>query len=335
MSRNLPPLNALRAFEAAGRLLSFSKAALELQVTQAAVSRQIKELEKRLRAPLFVRLTRRIELTQVGQTYLREVQSALDHIELATRQARASPSRRILTISVLPSIASFWLMPRLAGFTTAHPHIETRILTSIQPVNLAAGEADLAIRVGALPGSQYSSSQPRIELQMVTDWRGVHADYLFPDVLVPVCSPGLVADDRPLSHPADVLRYPLIHTATRPRAWPDWLRAQGLTPPASGNLSGYGHFFMSIQAAREKLGIAIAPHILFGGSESNGLHFPFSTPVPSAGSYYLLTLESKSEDSGIALLRSWLLDQAKAQDLRDAYPTPTADRKSRTASLKD
>jgi LysR family transcriptional regulator, glycine cleavage system transcriptional activator len=316
MRRTLPPLNALRAFDAAGRLLSFSKAAQELHVTQGAISRHIRELEKQLGAKLFVRLTRRIELTDVGQTYLQEVQDALHQIERATVGIRARREHRVLTISVLPSVASYWLMPRLAAFTRAHPSIETRILTSIEPVDLVGHEADVAIRVGPLPGKAYGREQPRIDLNMVTDWRGVHADYLFPDILLPVCSAALIGR-QPLKHPEDLQRYPLIHTATRQHAWEDWLVANGVSQPTITNAGFYGHFFMSIQAAREAQGIAIVPHLLFLGSGTDGLVIPFRIATPSAGSYNLLTLESRLEEREIRLFRSWLMEQAERQNATD------------------
>jgi LysR family glycine cleavage system transcriptional activator len=317
LRRTLPPLNALRAFDAAGRLLSFSKAAQELHVTQGAISRHIRELEKQLGTMLFVRLTRRIELTEVGRTYLEEVQSALDRIERATEGIHGRREHCVLTISVLPSIASYWLMPRLAAFTKANPNIETRILTSIHPVDLAAREADLAIRVGPLPGRSYDRRQPRIDLKMVSDWRGVQADYLFADILIPLCSPLLISREHPLQQPADVQAYPLIHTATRQHAWADWLLANGVENASIRNASYYGHFFMSIQAAREGQGIAIAPHILFWGRESEGLIFPFKIPVRSAGSYHLLVLEARREEREISLFRSWLMEQGEQQNAND------------------
>jgi LysR family glycine cleavage system transcriptional activator len=300
-------------------LLSFSKAAEELHVTQGAISRHIRELEKRLGARLFVRLTRRVQLTEVGGTYLEQVRNALDQVERATHEIQTRRAHRVLTISVLPSVASFWLMPRLARFTKIHPTIETRILTSIQPADLAGREADLAIRAGALPGRSYDKHQPRIELRMVQDWQGVHADFLFPDILMPICSPALLKRKHALRHPRDLQRYPLIHTATRQNAWPDWLQAQGVEPPSSRDAIQYGHFFMSIQAAREAQGIAIAPHILFCGREAEGLFFPFRKPVPSAGDYYLLMLESRRDEPEISLFRAWLREQAEEQNHSDPF----------------
>lgn len=315
--RILPPLNSLRAFEAAGRLLSFSSAARELRVTQGAISQQIKGLEQHLGLKLFVRLTRRIELTEAGRGYLQEIQTALDRLEEATRNTRPRGKHRTLTISVLPTLASSWLMPKLAGFTMSHPNIETRIVTSIEPVDLAAGEADVAIRVGPFPGKRYKRWQPKIDLEMVVNWRGIHAEYLFPDLLTPVCSPSLTSEDRPLHGPSDLHGYPLIHTASRRRAWPDWFHAQGLNPPAGGDSIEYGHFFMSVQAAHKGMGVAIAPRILLSGLNPEGLISPFDIFIPSAGEYYLLTLDKRRDDSEIALFCAWLKQHAAQETSAD------------------
>jgi LysR family glycine cleavage system transcriptional activator len=315
--RTLPPLNALRAFDAAGRLLSFARAAEELYVTPGAVSRHIRELEKRLGTQLFVRLTRRIELTEAGRSYLQEIQVSFDRLEQATIIATSARTLRVLTISVLPSIASYWLMPRLAAFTRMHPNIETRIITSIQPFDLA--DADLAIRVGSPPGRRADGRQPRIELKMVADWEGVRADFLFPDALVPLCSPALLRDKLPLKAPADLRHYPLIHTSTRAHAWSDWFRAHGADMPIRRDATQYGHFFMSIQAAREAQGVAIAPHLFFLGAGAEGLVFPFRSPIRSGGDYYLLTPESRSLEPEIQLFRNWLTELASEQRESDPF----------------
>lgn len=256
MSRSLPSLTALRVFEAAGRLQSFSNAAIELNVTQGAVSRQIRALEDELAVKLFARLTRRVQLTDTGRKYLSDVQAALGHIEQATLRVRARDTRTILTISVLPSLGSFWLMPRLAGFAQSYPDIGTRIISSIRPVDLHSREADVALRVGALPGRLYSPVMPRIDLAMTVDWRGVLAEELAPDVLVPVYSSTLVPHGPLPQNPKELCNLPLMHTASRPHAWPDWIRSQGLPALLAPGEIEYGHFFMSMQAAREGRGVA-------------------------------------------------------------------------------
>lgn len=168
--RHLPPLTALRALEAAARHNSFTLAAEELGVTQGAVSRQIRSLEAFLARPLFRRFTRRLELSEDGRSYQAVAAAALDEIESATLRLKGGGSRRrVLTISVLPTISSFWLMPRLAAFAQQVPDVELRIVNSIKPVDLQGGTPDAAIRVGPLPGETFAAGQPRIEMQMVAD----------------------------------------------------------------------------------------------------------------------------------------------------------------------
>lgn len=308
--RRLPPLNALRGFEAAARHLSFTKAAAELLVTQGAVSRQIRDLEVHLGQALFRRLTRRVELTPDGERFHRVVEDVFDELERAAGRFRPAGSQAVLTISVLPTIASLWLMPRLHLFTQARREVDVRIVSSIGPADLGAQEADIAIRVGRLPGRRYDRSQPRIELDMVTSWDGVHAEELFPDVLVPVCAPSLApAGD---ATPADLARMTLIHTSSRRHAWPDWLRAQGVRmgtfdrPPLE-----FGHFFMSLEAARKGQGVAIIPDVILAHYEgANELVTPLRTNLPSAGEYYLLIHESRLDDPKVQVFRSWLLGEA-------------------------
>lgn len=311
MRRALPSMIALSAFEAAGRLASFSAAAQELNVTQGAISRQIRGLEDYLGAKLFVRLTRRVELTEAGEMYLREIQSALEHVDQATTHFKVRQHQHtILNISVLPSVASFWLMSRLVNFSQQYPHIETRVLTSIRPVNLQANEADVAIRVGPLPAKSYDASLPRIDLEMVTSWRGVHAEHLFDDVLTPVLSPELLKPQHPIRTPADLLHYPLIHTASRARAWNDWLALHDLKEPQTPDKIEYGHFFMGMEAARHGQGIALIPNLLLTGFSERELMRPLRSCAPSAGAYYLLVRNDRRNEPQCAAFCDWIKKQA-------------------------
>lgn len=308
--RRLPPLNALRGFDAAARHLSFTKAADELNLTQGAVSRQVKELELHLGQDLFRRLTRRIELTAEGEQFFQSVETMLDELERAAGRFTHRRDRATLTVSALPTIASIWLMPRLHLFNRQHPEIELRVVSSIEPADLLAHEADVAIRVGRLPGRHYERNQPRIELSMLTRWDGVHADELFPDRLVPVCAPGLIAGVNVA--PTDLLRWPLIHTSTRRHAWPDWLKAHGVraTIEVEPTLQ-FGHFFMSLDAARQGRGIALVPSIMLAHEEGmRGLAVPLTSDLDSAGEYYLLIHESRFDDPRVQHFRSWALKEA-------------------------
>jgi LysR family glycine cleavage system transcriptional activator len=304
----IPPLLAIRAFEAAARHLSFTLAAEELAVTQGAISRQIRQLESHLQTKLFVRLTRRVELTEAGREFLAGVQRALAELQAATDRVSGALDHRVINVAVLPTLAANWLMPRLAFFSQEYPHIEVRMLTSIEPVDLQANPVDLAIRVGALPGKSYDENRPRIDLEMVSNWRGVFAQLLFPDVLVPICSAAYLKGAPALKEPKDLQRHRLIHTATRRHAWPDWLRAHGQEFPLPPKPLQFGHFFMSMQAAREGQGIAIVPTVVVDHyPHVNELVRPFPASIPSAGEYYLLVHERRRDEPSVRLFSEWLL----------------------------
>ncbi|WP_424139026.1 transcriptional regulator GcvA [Roseomonas chloroacetimidivorans] len=312
MSRLLPNLNALRAFEAAARHLSFSKAADELCVTQGAISRHIKTLEAELKVLLFRRMTRAVQLTPEGQDYLQAARDAFDRIEQAGARLTSNRTRDVLTVSALPTFAMRWLVPRLPRFTAAHPQTEVHMVTSIAPVSFGRDAIDLAIRVGRPPELGTTTDRPRIDLQMVEDWSSVHADLLMPDVLVPVCSPRLIREGDILSEPADLLRYPLLHMATRQRAWPDWLRSFGLTSPPTRDASAYGHFFAVVQAALDGEGIALVPRALAEREIANGeLIVPTDHSVESEGSYYVLCRRQQRETRPIQQFRLWLLAEGR------------------------
>jgi LysR family glycine cleavage system transcriptional activator len=311
-----PPLLALRAFEAAARHLSFTAAAAELHVTQGAISRQIRLLEDFLGRKMFERFVRRIELTPAGHEYFRDVQAALAEIEKATQRAMRTDDRVVVKVAVLPTLGSSWLMPRLARFSATYPHIDVRVITSIEPANFQTGDIDVAIRVGRLPGVPYRKEQPRIDLEMATNWRGVLAEYLFADVLVPVMSRKLLEKGKPIHCPQDLLSYPLIHTASRQNAWPDWLAAHGIRLDVSKSFIDFGHFFIGIRAAQDCRGIAIVPTVVCRHAQpEQDLFCPLAADIESAGAYYVLSRESRSEDPAIQIIRKWIITEAS--ELKD------------------
>ncbi len=197
LHKDLPPLLALRAFEAVARHLSFIKAASELSVTQSALSHQVQKLEQHLGKPLFIRRTRAIDLTADGQRYYDEIRPALDAIAAATRAQRQLPSATVLRIGLLASFATLWLAPRLAEFLNRYPHIQVELLPAIQLANVAAAEVDLAIRYGK------------------GDWPDVRATRLMAEVISPVCSPAFKASQL---HNGPLL----MATSHRPFEWTDW-----------------------------------------------------------------------------------------------------------------
>jgi LysR family glycine cleavage system transcriptional activator len=197
LHNDLPPLLALRAFEAVARHLSFIKAANELSVTQSALSHQVQKLEQYLGKPLFIRRTRAIDLTADGQHYYDEIRPALDMIAAATRAQKVAPTTTVLRVGLLASFATLWLAPRLAGFLNRYPHIQVELLPAIQLANVAAAEVDLAIRYGK------------------GDWPDVQATRLMAEVISPVCSPAFKASQL---HNAPLL----MATSHRPFEWTDW-----------------------------------------------------------------------------------------------------------------
>ena len=311
MSRRMPSLNAARAFEVAARHLSFSHAANELGVTQGAISRQVKALEEFLGIKLFHRLTRAIELTEAGQEYHVSLRDAFDRIEQATQRITNRGDRQVLTVGVLPTFAMHWLIPRLGAFMEANASVEVRFVTSIIPVNFAREDIDVAIRVGSLDPAAPDGTAPRIDLKMVEDWAGVRADLVASDVLVPVCSPGLYDGSPPLNELEHLRQHTLLHTSTRPRAWPDWLGAVGMGVLEHEDEPAFGHFFMTLQAATQGLGVAIVPEILVAKDLDAGtLVKPFDAAVESAGAYYLLCRQHQWDAPKVRAFREWLLSEA-------------------------
>jgi len=313
--RKLPPLPAIRSFEAAARHRSFTLAADELNVTQGAVSLQVRKLEEFLGKKLFLRLTRRVELTDDGMEYYSVCRAILQDLEQATERLLSRNGHDTLTVSTIPTISVLWLMPRLADFASHHPHIEVRVVSDIRPVDLHRDGVDAAIRVGPLPGRRYAAHQPAIDLSLLKRWDGIQADYLFDDVLVPVMSRALFDEQGPVSSPEDLLRFPLIHTASRPHAWRDWFSAHNVRLTTAPTALDCGHFYISMRAAHEGKGVAVIPEVLLDGYPgSHELIVPVEPPqrVASAGEYYLLTRETSVQSPAVQHFREWILTAAKA-----------------------
>lgn len=308
----LPPLLAMRAFEAAGRHLSLTTAGYELGVTQGAVSRQVRLLEDFLDVRLFVRKTRRIELTEAGRQYLMAAQRALAIINDATQRVAGSSPIHEITISAFPTMAYLWLMPRLGLFTTAHPDIEVRIITADPPVELQHGFIQARICVGRFPGNPYDELQPRTGYEITSSWEGVNADFLFEEYLVPVVSPRYIADKSLTLKVSDLNDLTLIHSVARRHAWPDWLKAKGYPGVRGHDDLHVAHLFIALQLALEGKGVAIVPKATLNSFERrNELVCPFEPDVKSAGEYYLLTHETDARKPHIRAFRNWLASEAE------------------------
>jgi LysR family glycine cleavage system transcriptional activator len=312
MGRRLPSLNALRTFEAAARNLSFSDAATELHVTQAAVSRQIRLLEEDLGTKLFLRLTRAVELTESGMSLYPALRDALDQMERAAARVWNSSDSGLLTISVLPTFSVKWLMPRLLSFAEQHPNIEIHLVNSIKAVDFDKEDVDLAIRAGSLDqSSQEQARRPRIDLTMVRSWDGVEAEFLMPDELVAVMAPGYNGGEIP-GDAAAMSKVTLLQMATRTNAWPDYFNALGWDVPGARAGPSFGHFFLALQAAIEGRGIAMLPSVLaFDDLRTGRIVQALPQRIRSAGNYYLLGRRSVWERKNIKIFREWLQTEIK------------------------
>jgi LysR family glycine cleavage system transcriptional activator len=291
--RRLPPLNALRAFEAAARHLSFTRAASELHVTQAAVSHQIRALEERLGQKLFRRVGRNLFLTDVAQAYLAEIRAAFDRIDEATRRLEARDRAGVLNASVLPSFAAMWLLPRLGRFRAAHPEIDVRLSADSEMVDFARSDFDVGIRTGR------------------GRWAGLRADLILTERLTVVASPEL-ADSVPLREPRDLAKVTLLHDEPRER-WALWFRRVGITDIDPWRGPGFSHSNMVIQAAIAGQGVAVVGETLAADEIKAGrLVQLFDETIPTDYSYYLVCPEAAAERPKIAAFRSWLLAEAAA-----------------------
>ncbi len=298
MARALPPLNALRAFEAAGRHLSFTKAAAELNVTPAAVGHQVKALEAQLGVRLFRRLTRALRLTDAGQAALPTVSQAFDSLAQGVEQMRAQGDSGVLTISVSPSFGALWLVPRLERFRSRHPEVEIRIDGTDRLVDLTRDEADVALRYG--PGG----------------YKGLRVDRLFGQVNTPVCSPALLRGEHPLRRPADLRHHSLLHIDWKDAegGWRMWLLAAGLPDLDPSRGPFYSMETMALQAAIDGQGVALVSDMLAADELAAGrLVRPFdrSFSRPISFAYYLLSRKDRAKQPKVEAFRDWLLEEAR------------------------
>jgi LysR family glycine cleavage system transcriptional activator len=320
MVRRLPSLTALRAFEAAARHLSFSRAADELHVTHAAVSHQIKALEAELGVALFRRLPRAVRLTEAGQAYFPPLRDAFASMTEATAALAVAREAGPLTISVAPSFATRWLVPNLHAFEARHPEIEVRSVISMHRVDLEAGDVAAAIRHGR------------------GDWPGLTAHPLLAEELVPVCAPALLAGsglgaggfagragerggerggegDGERDGESDGDAPPLLHVEPRPDDWPTWFAGTGRSLPPRGAGPGFPTLGLALDAAVSGLGVAVADRRLVAQDIAQGrLARAASEAVPSDRGYFLVHPPARAGDPKLAAFREWLAETVAAAD---------------------
>jgi LysR family glycine cleavage system transcriptional activator len=299
--RSLPPLNALRAFEAAARHLSFSKAAEELNVTPAAISQQIRTLEDIAGVKLFRRLTRSLLLSDAGQVALTAVTEGLDRLEEGYRAMRRQEEAGVLTVSVAPSLGAKWLVPRLEGFREKHPEFDIRIDATDRVVDFQRGDVDLALRYGN------------------GEYEGLRVHCLMSELAAPVCSPALLRGKHPLREPADLRHHKLLHSQWRLQHafapnWRMWLRVAGLSDidPEAG--PRFSEDNLVVQAAIAGQGVALVGHAVAAADLQAGLLVhPFGTASGEAAGYcyYVVYPEGDAARPKVRAFTDWVLEEAK------------------------
>ncbi|TPP05885.1 transcriptional regulator GcvA [Rhizobium glycinendophyticum] len=291
--RLLPSLNAIRTFEAVARHNSFTRAAEELNVTQSAASRLVRSLEEYLQVSLFTRQSRRIELTDQGRFYNALLRDALDLIEAGTVELISSKAGKgTLSIGMLPTFGTRWLLPRLPAFQEQHPEIALNIVSSDGELDFTKERIDVAIRFGH------------------GNWTDAIVDPLMSEEIQVVCSPRLMNGEHPITSYESLRHHRLIRHSTRPHSWEHWFRSVGVHPEDLQWGPSLEHFFMIIQGAVAGLGVALLPTFLIEEDIRNGnLITPFTDRIAGPGAYYLVTSAAKSELPRVKIFRSWLLGQ--------------------------
>ena len=288
------PLNALRAFEASARHLSFTRAAVELFVTPAAVSHQVKSLEAQLNVTLFKRLPRGLMLTSEGETLLPVLRESFDRIAETLERFEGGHYRDVLTVGAVGTFAVGWLLPRLADFQEKHPFIDLRLSTHNNRVDVAAEGLDYAIRFGA--GA----------------WHGIEALRLIEAPLSVLCVPELA---RQLNAPEDLLKQTLLRSY-RIDEWPEWFLACGLpanTAPTRNIV--FDSSLAMMEAALQGAGIALAPPLMFSRQLAAGaIEQPFAIGI-TTGSYWLTRLQSRPETAAMTAFKEWLLQACETPPL--------------------
>lgn len=305
----LPPLNSLRAFEAAGRLQSIRRAAEELSVTPGAVSRQVQSLEAFLGVPLFRREAREVILTAEGEQYLLTISQNFEAVREATRKLIGPNNSELLKIRAYTTFAMKWLIPRLTSFHAENRSTEVRITTSLETIDFERENIDGAIRLGD------------------GNWPSCEADRLVSNELIPVCSPAFECQTG-LRKPQDLIGQPLLHSLVRPDDWRHWLEAAGVkgVDPYTG--PKYASSILAYQAALEGQGVMMAQKALFADDLRAGrLVQPFGPPLDRGEfTYYFIYPRNRTRNPAFRRFRSWLVAQAALEHGKSGsvLQTPTS-----------
>jgi LysR family glycine cleavage system transcriptional activator len=292
-ARRLPPLNSLRAFEAAARHGSFTGAAKELGVTQSAVSRHVLQLEASVGCALCARMRRGIELTAEGATYAAALRTALDQIEQQTRRLTNKPSANTLRLKLPPTFAIRWLVPRLARFHAVNRQADVQITTSHQDVEFDREDIDVCIHSGPepLPGAQCRA--------------------LFGEILLPVCSPALLKRSPRLKRPADLARHVLLCSLHRPDDWPTWLAEAGVAEIDGNDGLKFENSALAYQGAIDEVGIVVAQRAFVEDDLRAGrLVEVFDLRAPTGNAYYLAYPAQEQVSAKIRAFEDWILGEA-------------------------
>ena len=297
MSRQLPPLNSLKAFEAAARSESFTRAADELCVTQGAVSHQVKLLEATLGIKLFNRERQRLVITDAGREYLNVVRDAFDRIADGTERILRHQNAGVLTVSTSPDFAAKWLVNRLGRFAEVYPGIDLRVSATMHHVDFVREEVDVAVRHGD------------------GNWSGLDAVRLCTEQLFPVCSPKLMGGRNRLAKPSDLLKTPLLHLDDS-KAWSQWFDAAGVVDAETSRGLTLNRASMLIDAAVDGQGVALARTTLAAWDLISGrLIRPFDVGLKVTRTYWIVCPKATSTKPKVATFRDWLLAEA-ADDAR-------------------
>jgi LysR family glycine cleavage system transcriptional activator len=294
--RKLPPLNALKAFEAAARHISLTKAAQELHVTHGAVSRQVSLLEDWLGVTLLHRRASQVSLTGSGRTYALELTSLLDRLSVISAQVTEKAAPSVVNVSAPPTFTMRWLIPRLSIHQRRHPDVEVRLTTSIAPVRFHENDYDIAIR-GALAPMTGCESIP-----------------FMTETIVPICHADLV-DSGALRSPADLTRHTLIRYITEPCTWSTWFQTANMAEISGSSTLHFEQMYFALQAAAAGLGVVLVPLFLVADDIMAGkLCAPFGLHGAMQRHYYANTSPAAAHNGVITAFRAWLMEEGRSTE---------------------